>query len=150
MRIVAVLVLAAATVLSAAAGAEPVDALFQQFGLIGTWAIDCKQPASPVNPHVRTVTPGPGLVLESQDLGPDYAINRYSMLTAERISPDELSVQAIFQPGTEAEERQKLVFLVRKDSRRTIFNQADGGAVRVKDGVVTAFATKTSVLEKCE
>jgi hypothetical protein len=150
MRILAVLVLAAATVLSAAAGAEPVDALFQQFGLIGTWAPDCKRPASPVNPHVSTVTPGPGLVLESQDLGPDYTINRYSMLTAERVSPDELSVQAIFQPGTEAEERQKLVFLVRKDSRRTIFNQADGGAVRVKDGVVTAFATKTSVLEKCE
>lgn len=100
MRVVAVLVLAAATVLSAAAGAEPVDALFQQFGLIGTWASDCKQPASPVNPHVSTVTPGPGLVLESQNLGPDYAINRYSMLTAERISPDELSVQAIFQPGT--------------------------------------------------
>jgi len=43
-----------------------------------------------------------------------------------------------------------LVFLVRKDSRRTIFNQADGGAVRVKDGVVTAFAAKTWVLEKCE
>ena len=143
MRVVAVLVLAAATVLSAAAGAEPVDALFQQFGLIGTWASDCKQPASPVNPHVSTVTPGPGLVSESQNLGPDYAINRYSMLTAERISPDELSVQAIFQPGTEAEERQKLVFLVRKDSRRTIFNQAE-------DGVVTAFGTKTSVLEKCE
>jgi hypothetical protein len=150
MWIVAVLVLAAATVLSAAAGAEPVDALFQQFGLIGTWAVDCKQPASPVNPHVSTVTSGPGLVLESQDLGPDYTINRYSMLTAERISPDELSVQAIFQPGTEAEERQKLVFLVRKDSRRTLFNQADGGTVRVKDGVVTAFGTKTSVLEKCE
>jgi hypothetical protein len=150
MRIVAVLVLAAATVLSAAAGAEPVDALFQQFGLIGTWAVDCKQPASPVNPHVRTVTPGPALVLESQDLGPEYTTNRYSMLTAERLSPDELSVQAIFQPGTEAEERQKLVFLVRKDSRRTIFNQADGGAVRVRDGVVTAFGTKTSVLERCK
>ena len=46
-----------------------------------------------------------------------------------------LSVEVIFQPGTEAEERQKLVFLVRDGTRRTMFNQPDGGAVRVKDGI---------------
>ena len=88
--------------------------------------------------------------MESHDLGPDYTVNRYSMLSAERLSADELSVEVIFQPGTEAEERQKLVFLVRKDTRRTMFNQPDGGAVRVKDGIVLARGTKTPVLKKCE
>ena len=119
--------------------------MFQEFGLFGTWALDCKQPATPANPHVSITTPSPGLVREEHDLGPNYTVNRYSMLSAERVSPDELSAEVIFQPGTETEERQKLVFRVRKDTRRTMFNQPDNGAVRVKDGIVLARGAKTHV-----
>ncbi len=72
------------------------------------------------------------------------------MLSAERLSADELSVEVIFQPGTETEERQKLVFLVRKDTRRTMFNQPDNGPVRVKDGIVLARGAKTPILNKCD
>jgi hypothetical protein len=150
MRIAAVMVLAAASAMPAAAQTAPVDALFQQFGLLGTWAADCAQPASPANPRVSISTPSPGLVMESHDLGPDYAINRYSMLSAERLSAEQLAVEVIFQPGTDAEERQKLTFLVRKGTRRTLFNQPDGGAVRVKDGIALAHGSKTPVLKKCE
>ena len=150
MRIVAVFVLAAATAISAAAEAASVDVLFQQFGLFGTWASDCALAASPANPHVSITTPSPGLVLESHDLGRNYAINRYSMLSAERISDERLSVNVIFQPGTADEERQKLVFLIRKGTRRTLFNQPEGGAVRVKDGIALAHGSKTPVLRKCE
>jgi hypothetical protein len=146
MRLVAVLVFAAATAVAAA----PVDALFQEFGLFGTWAPDCKQPAAPTNPHVSITTPSPGLVREDHDLGPNYTVNHYSMLSAERVSADELSVEVIFQPGTETEERQKLVFQVRKDTRRTMFNQPQDGPVRVKDGIVLARGAKTPVLNKCE
>jgi hypothetical protein len=150
MRIAAVLVLAAATAMPAAAQTAPVDVLFQQFGLFGTWAGDCRQPASPANPHVSITTPSPGLVLESHDLGPDYTINRYSMVSAERLSAEQLAVAVIFQPDTDDEERQKLTFLVRKGTRRTLFNQPDGGAVRVKDGIALAHGSKTPVLKKCE
>ncbi len=150
MRLIAVLVLAALTAMSAAVRAAPADRLFQDFGLFGTWASDCKAPASPDNPHVSIITPSPGLVLEDHDLGPNYAVNRYSMLSAERLSADELSVETIFQPGTNVEERQKLVFLVRDNTRRTMFNQPDGGQVRVKDGIVISRGTKTPVLNKCE
>lgn len=146
MRLVAVLVFAAVT----SAAAAPVDQLFQEFGLFGTWALDCKQPATPANPHVSITTPSPGLVREDHDLGPNYTVNHYSMLSAERLSPDELSVEVIFQPGTETEERQKLVFRVRKDTRRTIFNQPDNGPERVKDGIVLARGVKTPILEKCD
>src|SRR5271169_5529705 len=149
MRIAAVLVLAAATVVAAAQPA-PVDALFGQFGLFGSWAPVCGAPASPANPHVSIPEPSPGLVLESHDLGPNYTINRYSILSAERHSAEQLSVAVIFQPGTGEEERQKLVFLVRKNTRRTMFNQADGGPVRVKDGIVIARGIKTPVLNKCD
>jgi hypothetical protein len=94
--------------------------------------------------------PSAGLILEDHDLGPNYAVNRYSILSAEKVSATNLSVKVIFQPGTEAEERQKLVFAVRENTRRTIFNQADGGSVRVRDGIALAKRSKTPLLHKCE
>jgi len=149
MRIAAVIVLALLTAMPATAAAPLVEALFQQFGLFGTWAADCQQPATPGNPHVSITTPTPGLVLEDHDLGSDFAVNRYSVLAAERISAERLSVEVTFQPGAEGEERQKLVFLIRNDTRRTMFNQANGGPVRVKDGIALAHHTKTPLLRKC-
>ena len=146
VRIVAVLVLAGVT----AASAAPVDTLFQQFGLFGTWATDCWQAASPANPHVIISTPSPGLVLENHDLGPSYAVNHYRMLSAERVSAEQLSVVVVFQPGTDDEERQKLVFRVRKGTRRTMLNEAEGGTVRVKDGIVVGRGSETPELNKCE
>jgi hypothetical protein len=150
MRIVAVTVLALTTAIPAAAKAASVDELFVQFGLFGTWASDCAQAASPANPHVSITTPSAGLVLEQHDLGQGYAVNHYKMLSAERLSGERLSVEVIFQPGTAVEERQRLVFLVRKGTRRTMFNQPEGGAVRVKDGIVVGRGNKTPVLHKCE
>jgi hypothetical protein len=66
------------------------------------------------------------------------------------VSPTSLSVNVIFQPGTEVEERQKLVFAVRGNTRRTLFNQTNGGAVRVKDGIALARGSKTPLLQKCD
>jgi len=149
MRLVVVFFVAS-FVLPLNASAAPVEEVFQQFGLFGKWAPDCKAPASPRNPHVSITMPSAGLVLEDHNLGPDFAVNRYSVLSAEQVSATSLAVEVIFQPGTEVEERQKLVFFVRDKTRRTLFNQADGGAVRVKDGIALARGTKTPLLQKCE
>jgi hypothetical protein len=150
MRLVAFLAVVALVALSNIAIAASVEELFQEFGLFGTWATDCNSPATPGNPHVVITVPSAGLVLEDHNLGPDFAVNRYSVLSAEQISQTSLSVYVIFQPGTEIEERQKLVFAVNNNTRRTMFNQSDGGAVRVKDGVAVARGTKTPLLRKCE
>jgi hypothetical protein len=150
MRIAAAIVLAVLTAMPVAATAPSVEDLFRQFGLFGNWATDCKQPATPANPHVSISTPSTGLVRENHDLGRDYAVNRYSVLSAERLSDTRLSVKVIFQPGTDSEERQTLEFLIRERTRRTMFNQPAGGAVRVKDGIALAHGSKTPVLNKCE
>jgi hypothetical protein len=150
MRLLAISAIVAAFVVSSSANAETVDELFQQFGLFGTWASDCGRPATPSNPRVSITAPSAGLVLEDHNLGPDFSVNRYSVLSAERVSATSISVEVIFQPGTEAEERQKLVFSVRDKTRRTMFNQADGGIVRVKDGIALARGSKTPLLRKCE
>jgi hypothetical protein len=149
MLMVTVMVLAAATAMPADKIA-PVETLFRQFGLLGTWASDCKLAASPDNPHVSITTPGAGAVLEDHDLGSGFAINRYSMLTGERLSDELLSVNTIFQPGTAEEERERLVFRVRGTTRRTMFNQPDGGKAHVVDGMVLPGGSKTPVLNKCE
>lgn len=148
-RIAAVLVFAAATLMPAAKAA-PADELFQQFGLFGNWAPDCGQAATSDNPHVSITAPSAGVVLEDHDLGAGYAINRYNMLSAERLSTELLAVETIFQPGKEGEERERLIFRVRERTRRTMFNQPEGGAIRVKDGVAVANGSRTPLLRKCD
>jgi hypothetical protein len=148
MRIAAIVLILVLTVAPAAASPS-VEDLLRQFDLFGTWAADCQQPAAPGNPHVSITVPSPGLVVEEHDLGSDFAINRYSVLSAERISTTRLAVAVIFQPGAQGEERQKLTFLIRDGTRRTMFNRPEGGAVRVKDGIALAHHVKTRVLRKC-
>jgi hypothetical protein len=150
MRFVAIIGIAALVALLDIANAASVEDVFQEFGMFGTWASDCSSPANPGNPHVSVTTPGAGLVLEDHDLGPDYAVNRYSVLSAEPVSQSSVAVQVIFQPGTEVEERQRLVFAINSNTRRTIFNQSAAGAIRVKDGVAVARGSKTPLLRKCE
>ena len=149
MRLSAVLALCASFAMLGGANAESVEELFNQFRLFGNWATNCNSPPTPVNPHVSITMPSAGLVLEDHDLGPNYTVNRYSVLSAEKVSPTNLSVSVIFQPGTEAEERQKLVFAVREKTRRTMFNQTDGGSVLVRDGIALARGSKTPLLHKC-
>jgi hypothetical protein len=150
MRIVAVLLAVVATVLPAVAADPPPEQLFQQFDLFGTWASNCDAAASPANPHVKISQPSPGLILEDHHLGADYAVNRYSVLSAERLSATRLSVVVLLHPGAEDQERQKLIFVIRGHTRRTVFNQADGGPVRVEDGIALARGTKTPLLRKCQ
>ena len=155
MRIAAVFVFACvaaiqSTALLPAAAGTSVEELFHEFGLFGTWSTDCKGPATPQNPRVIIRTPTAGLVLEDHDLGSDYAVNRYSVLAARRLADERLSVDVIFQPGATGEERQKLEFLVHEGTRRTMFNQPDGGAVRVKSGIALARGSRTPLLKKCE
>jgi len=148
MRVAAVVAL---ILFATPAAADPsVDEAVRAFGLVGTWAIDCKQPASPSNTYVRVTTPSPGLVVEEHDLGPDSVVNRYSILSAQQLSDSQIALNVIFQPGREGEERQRLVLTVRDNTRRTMFNQPEGGKVRVENGIVLAFGVKTPLLHKCE
>lgn len=127
----------------------PLEDLLQQLGLLGTWAADCAQPASSANPRVSITVPSEGLVVEEHNIGPGFALNRYSVLSAQRLLGDRVALQVIFQPGTQIEERQNLVLLVQRGTRRTLFNQPEGGPVRVKDGIAVGRGTKTPTLKKC-
>lgn len=135
-----------------AAKPEPdtLEELFKQLDLFGAWASDCTRGPSPANPHVSITAPSEGLVVEMHDIGPGYAANQYSVLSAQPMSGNRLQVDMLFQPGSPLEERQTLIFLVRDGTRRTLFNQPQGGEPRVKDGVVVGRGFKTPTLKKCK
>ncbi len=136
---------------SATVEAKPATAeVLRGFGLFGMWAVDCTRDAAPDNPHVSDLMVRPGLVLERHDLGPDSAKNIYRIIAAERLSATRLSLRVIFQPGGEREERQHLELVVRDGTRRTMFNEPEGGPVLVKDGVAVGFGVQTPLLRKCE
>ena len=148
--VVALLIASSAAMPSPAAAGPSVEQLFREFDLFGNWAIDCKRCPTGANPHVAITAPGSGEVLEEHDLGGEFAVNRYGILAASRLSGDRLSIEVMFQPGSADEQRQKLILLIRKGTRRTMFNQPEGGEVRVKGGVALAHDVKTPVLRKCE
>jgi hypothetical protein len=149
MRLVSVLALLLLATPAAAQEKPSVAALFKDYGLIGTWAVDCKANASPENPHVSVGQDDEGNIVERHDLGGDYRVNAYRMLAAKRVSQTEVSVQALFDPGTEDEQKQDLTFAVRDSTRRTIFTRVEGGPVRVKNGVAVGYGAKTPKLKKC-
>jgi len=130
--------------------AEPV---FREFGLLGEWAAACDKAASPMNPHVSVTAPGAGLIVESHDVGADFAPNLYHVVAARRVDKDSVEARALFRPGTESEDEQTLVMRVAKDkkgidTRRTMFNRGEDG-VRVKNGVAVRSGAKTAVLKRC-
>jgi hypothetical protein len=149
MRLTAVFLAAAIALPAAAAGPSPAQ-LFREFGLFGSWAHDCSAAATPANPHVEIVERAPDVILEDDRVGDDYALNRYSVLAAKRLSATRLEVTALFHPGMEGEERQTLIFEIRDHTRRTLFTETVGGQVRVKNGIALANGSKTPLLKKCE
>lgn len=148
MRLVILLALVLLSLPSAAQDKSDVAALFKDYGLIGEWAVDCKADASPSNPHVE-VADDDGNIVERHDLGSGYRVNAYRVLGAHRVSATEVSVQALFEPDSEAEQKQDLTFSVHDGTRRTLFTRVEGGPVRVKDGRVVGHNLKTPRLNKC-
>lgn len=149
MRVVAVVAFLLSMTLAAAAAPSTTAEVFRQFGLFGTWAVDCGRPASPRNPYVSDILQDTGAVVEEHHLGPNYAVNRYRVLSAERLSATEVALEVIFRPRSEAAERQKLIMRVSEGRRRTLFNQPQDGEVLVRDGVVAGGAINTPTLTKC-
>jgi hypothetical protein len=157
MRVAAFLVLlvagihsAAATEAAPATGKPAIAAVLRDFGLFGAWAVNCAAPATPINPHVSILETQPGAVVERHDLGPEYETNSYSVIAAAALSTTRVSLDVMFKPGADGQQQQRLILRVEHDTRRTMFNRIEHGAVVVKDGIVVGGGAHTPVLHKCE
>jgi hypothetical protein len=120
----------------------------QGFGLLGTWAGECSQDASPTNNHATyLVTAAGGLQLKYQS-GADFEESVYDIREAKRVAPDKLSLRQVLMSN----ERVTLdIVLLKEDDKIRIWSSLfpDGTAL-VEDGVMTSMTGReTRWMTRC-
>jgi hypothetical protein len=150
MRICAAIVFALALGAPAAAQETTVAELIEQFGLFGVRAAQCGKEPSLDNVRATISRHETGNVIEDDDPGQGYQVNRYTIVKARKLTDDQLSVEVVYRPNTKEEQRQEQVWLVREKSWRTMMNKPKGERARVKNGVVVGTTIATPTLRKCD
>jgi len=132
--------------LPAFAEESAVPEALQQFGLLGTWALDCAQAASPSNDYsVYGVSPS-GEATLSYARGAPYRDIVYAITTAERLAEDRLALRVMH-----ASERVviDLVLLKEADTVRVWSSHTSDGRMRVIDGVITGNGAASPRFRRC-
>ncbi len=132
-----------------AAQAQSAAQAAREFGLIGTWAIDCGKPASRDNIQVTYAVKGGDVVL-SRDGGPDA---RDSLLipSAKLLAPDLLqTVQRNGDmPPKDAEATEMTVELRKTGGKIRIWKTTAAGMTLVEQGKVVGTGTAGMAMAKC-
>ena len=83
--------------LTASAQAQSAASAVQDFGLFGTWAVECSQPPSPTNEHAVVSLAPVDTIWVLNDFGPDYEDMVYRVVEAKRVAPDKLSLRQVLR-----------------------------------------------------
>jgi hypothetical protein len=150
MRIAAVLAVTAALVAAADARPVSVTRIYRALDLYGTWAPNCAETPSPDNPRVHVAESERRAVLEEDDFGPAYEVNRYVIVAARRMSGHRLALDVLFQQADSEPQRQLIVMRLEDRTRRTMFTATADEPPRVKDGIAVAVGKPTPLLNKCD
>jgi hypothetical protein len=128
-------VLAMATVETA--NAQSVADTVAEFGLIGTWANDCAQPASSSNYLTVYAIKGSGEVSRTYYDKPGHVYNNYKITSAKRQAPDMLSYQQVWDfegsPANIAGDRVQVLLNMTDNKFQIVSSQASDGSFFVKD-----------------
>jgi hypothetical protein len=126
------LVLALALGTPATASAETVAQTLRQFGLLGTWADDCSQPAANNNFHTVYAPMSNGNVQRTYYNAPGKIYNQYVLQRVNRVSSDQLYYQ---QKGSAG--RIDVILKVTGNRYHVLSSQNESGKVYVRDGKFT-------------
>jgi hypothetical protein len=123
-------------------------AALQEFGLLGTWAGECAQSASPMNNHATyLVTSSGGLQLKYQS-GADYEDSVYDILDAKRLGPDKLSLRQVLMSNDRV--TLDIVLLKENDRIRIWSSLFPDGTALVEDGVMSSMTGReTRWMTRC-
>src|SRR5579859_510166 len=127
----------AALLLTAApvfADEAPVPGTLQQFGLLGTWALDCDHVASLDNEYsIYAVSPS-GEATLSYSRGLPYRDIVYAIRAAERVGEDRLALRVL-----RMSERMSVDLVLRREGGtvQVWSSHTPDGRMRVIDGVIT-------------
>ncbi len=125
---------------------SPVPGTLQQFGLLGTWALDCAHAPSPQNEYsIYAVSPS-GEATLSYARGSPYRPIVYAIRSAERIADDRLALQVMH-----ISERVLVDLVLRKDGDtiRVWSSHTSDGRMRVIDGVITGNGMDSPRFKRC-
>jgi hypothetical protein len=120
-----------------AANAQSAADTIADFGLIGTWAADCAQPASSSNfLTVYAIKPS-GAVSRTYYDQPDHVYNNYKITSAKRQAPDMLSYQQVWDfegsPANIAGDRVQVLLNMADNKFQIVSSQGSDGSFFVKD-----------------
>ena len=119
----------------ATANAEPVAQTLRQFGLLGTWADDCIQPAANNNFHTVYEPLKNGNVRRTYYNAPGKIYNQYELQRVNRVSAEQLFYS---QKGSAG--RIDVVLIVTGNRYHVLSSQNQDGKVYVRDGMFTEHA----------
>lgn len=141
------LVLVVACCCETAHASSLVDTL-TAFGFFGTWAVDCTQPASPLNNYRSAYVSPTGDPVFTESLGPASDPNIYVVLGAKRESDDTIVVRVKIN----GEFEQDLTMRKEGSRLRTTTNRDVGKRERfvVRNGAVLSTGNPTPWLTRCD
>jgi hypothetical protein len=140
------LMLATLLALAEKAAAQNVEATVRRWALLGTWAIDCQQPASRSNGYLIYVVRTPGKVSHERNFGDAQDVNEVQQARTGRGGWLELVVNF---PGLS--QTRKYTLMMGPDGRtRAMSNsKADGTEPTIKNGKFTANGNDTPWQVRC-
>ena len=137
MRWGACLVAALAMATVETANAQSVADTIAEFGLIGTWAADCTQPASSGNYLTVYAIKPSGEVSRTYYEKPGHIFNNYKITSAKRQAPDMLSYEQVWDfegsPANVAGDRVQVLLYMADNKYQIVSSQGSDGSFFVKD-----------------
>jgi len=153
MRWRACLVAALAMLAAETANAQSVADTIAEFGLIGTWAADCAQPASSSNfLTVYAIKPS-GEVSRTYYDRPGHVYNNYKITNAKRQAPDMLSYEQVWDfegsPANIAGDRVRVLLNMADGKFQIVSSQGSDGSFFVKDRKFPGSADESPWQSRC-
>ena len=153
MRWRACLVAALALATAETANAQSVADTIAEFGLIGTWAADCAQPASSSNfLTVYAIKPS-GEVSRTYYDQPSHIYNNYKITNAKRQAPDMLSYEQVWDfegsPANIAGDRVRVLLNMADGKFQIVSSQGSDGSFFVKDRKFSGSADESPWQSRC-
>ena len=120
--------------LTTGANAQSAASAVRDFGLLGTWAIDCKDLPSPQNEHSIFAIAGTDTVRLRNDFGRDYDEMVYRIVSAKPIAADRMAIRQILMNDTRIV--LDTVMLKNDDRVRVWSSHGLDGTALVSDGTI--------------
>ena len=136
------------------ANAQSVTDTIAEFGLIGTWAADCAQPASTGNfLTVYAIKPS-GEVSRTYYDQPGHVYNNYKITNAKRQATDMLSYEQVWDfegsPANIAGDRVRVLLNMADGKFQIVSSQGSDGSFFVKDRKFPGTADESPWQSRCQ